>query len=313
MAQTARKKRTVSAPKNSRSKSTVARKKAKRISWFDRFIRTLPFSPEEVQKGFTWLVLLLAFVALLFVARWFELPQMAYRKYADLAAQAGFEVKRVEVVGMDRVDQLKVYDIVLAEKDRAMPLVDADKIRTDLLKYGWIKDVEVSRRLPDLLSVNITERKPSAIWQVGARLVLVDSEGTILETVKAGQRYDLPMLIGEQANKHSVELSGLLANAPSLKPQISGAAWIGNRRWNLNFKSGETLALPEGDELAAQALVKFARMDGITRLLGRDMIYFDMRDPARFYVRKAPKSDPSVQQTDNSDSNHKKAMGDKTA
>jgi cell division protein FtsQ len=291
MAQAVRKKRAVSAPKNARAKSTVARKKAKRLSWFDRFIRTLPFSPEEVQKGFTWLVLLLALVALLFMARWFELPQMAYRKYADLAAEAGFEVKRVEVVGMDRVDQLKVYDIVLAEKDRAMPLVDADKIRTDLLKYGWIKEVEVSRRLPDLLSVNITERKPSAIWQVGTRLLLVDSEGTILETVKGGQHYDLPMLIGEQANKHSVALSELLANTPSLKPQISGAAWVGNRRWNLNFKSGETLALPEGEELAAQALVKFARMDGITRLLGRDMIYFDMRDPARFYVRKAPKID----------------------
>jgi cell division protein FtsQ len=54
--------------------------------------------------------------------------------------------------------------------------------------------------------------------------------------------------------------------------------------------------LPEGEEIAAEALVKFARIDGINRLLGRDLIYFDLRDPARAYLRKAPKaaeSEPS--------------------
>jgi cell division protein FtsQ len=85
----------------------------------------------------------------------------------------------------------------------------------------------------------------------------------------------------------------LLDRATALKAQVVGASWVGNRRWDLRFKSGETLALPEGEQAAAEALLNFARMDGIHRLLGRDLIHFDLRDPDRAYFRKAPKVEPA--------------------
>jgi hypothetical protein len=33
-------------------------------------------------------------------------------------------------------------------------------------------------------------------------------------------------------------------------------------------------------------------LDGVHRLLGRDLIHFDLRDPDRAYFRKAPKAKP---------------------
>jgi cell division protein FtsQ len=66
---------------------------------------------------------------------------------------------------------------------------------------------------------------------------------------------------------------------------LAGATWVGNRRWDLRFQSGETLSLPEGDRDSASALVNFARMDGVNRLLGRGIVKFDMRDPDRFVLR----------------------------
>ncbi|MEP7349972.1 MAG: cell division protein FtsQ/DivIB [Sphingorhabdus sp.] len=275
-----------------RAKSTSARKKVHHISLFDRFLRTLPFSEDEIQRVFTWFVIAALAVAAIIAAQYFGLTAAAYQQYAQLAAKAGFEVKRVEITGMERVDQLKVYDIVLAEKDRAMPLVDIDKIRDDLVKYGWIKEVRVSRRLPDTLVVEIIERKPAALWQRAGKFSLIDAEGIVLENTSPEKAGDLPMLNGDDANLHAVALGELLDSATSLKPQIVGASWIGNRRWDLKFKSGETLALPEGEKQAAEALVNFARMDGISRLLGRDIIHFDLRDPSRMYLRKAPKAEP---------------------
>jgi len=76
-----------------------------------------------------------------------------------------------------------------------------------------------------------------------------------------------------------------MENAPALKPMLAGATWVGNRRWDLRFQSGETLSLPEGDKPSATALVNFARMDGVNRLLGRGIVKFDMRDPDRFVLR----------------------------
>jgi cell division protein FtsQ len=180
---------------------------------------------------------------------------------------------------------------VFAEEDRAMPLVDIDKVRADLLKYGWIKDARVARRLPDTLAVEIIEREPAAIWQRGGRYSLIDANGIVLAHVRAGEGGDLPILNGNDANTHIIALNALLDKASALKSQVSGASWVGNRRWDLQFQTGETLALPEGEAEAARALLNFARLDGVHRLLGRDLIHFDLRDPNRAYFRKAPKAE----------------------
>ena len=276
----------------SKAKSVTPRKKVRQISLFDRFLRTLPFSEDEIQRAFNLFVVAALVVAAIVAAQWFGLTTAAYQQYGQLAARVGFEVKDVEVTGMDRVDQLKVYDIVLAEMDRSMPMVDIEKVRTDLLQYGWIKDARVSRRLPDTLAVEIVERKPTAVWQRGGKYSLIDAEGVVLENVKVSAVGELPLLNGPDANRHAVALGELLNRATALKAQVAGASWIGNRRWDLRFKTGETLALPEGENAAAEALLNFARMDGIHRLLGRDLIHFDLRDPDRAYFRKAPKTEP---------------------
>ena len=273
------------------------RQKVRQISWVDKLMRTLPFSEEEVQRVITWVFLAALTVLAFAAAQYAGLTATAHQQYAALAAKAGFQVQRVEVTGMERVDQLKVYQLVLAEKDRAMPLVDIEKVRTDLLQYGWIKDARVSRRLPDTLAVEIIERKPTAIWQRDGKYSLIDADGIVLANVRPGEGGDLPTLNGNDANRQTIALSALLDQASALKAQVSGATWVGNRRWDLQFQTGETLALPEGETAAAKALLNFARMDGVHRLLGRDLIHFDLRDPDRAYFRKAPKTEPAKVET----------------
>jgi cell division protein FtsQ len=287
----------------SKARKATPRKKVRQAGVLDRLLRILPFTADDIQRALTWGVVAVLLLMALVIAYWFGVPQAAYKQYADVAAKAGFEVKRVEITGMDRVDQLKVYDIVLAEKDRAMPLVDIEQIRADLIDYGWIKDVRVTRRLPDTLVVDIIERKPTAVWQRGGVFSLIDDQGTELEKISQDEIGKLPVINGEGAAGQVVALGKLLDSAQSLKDQVAGASWVGNRRWDLRFKTGETLSLPEGDKLAAQALVNFTRMDGVHRLLGRDIIHFDLRDPDRAYMRRAAKEKPvEIEKADKSTS-----------
>jgi len=292
------------APAKRKAKSPSPRQKVLQASWVDTLIRILPLTEKEVQRIVTWAILAVLTLLALVAAQYAGLTAAAYQQYAALAAKAGFQVKRVPVTGMERVDQLKVYQLVLAEKDRAMPLVDIEKIRADLLQYGWIKDARVSRRLPDTLAVEIIERKPAALWQRNGKYSLIDANGIVLANVRADEGGDLPMLNGNEANEHIVALNALLDNASALKSQVSGASWIGKRRWDLQFQTGETLALPEGEAEAAKALLNFARLDGVHRLLGRDLIHFDLRDPDRAYFRKAPKAKPVKAQSNENDENN---------
>jgi cell division protein FtsQ len=133
--------------------------------------------------------------------------------------------------------------------------------------------------------VDIVERDPVAVWQHGGQLHLIDVAGVVLQPVSASAMPDLPLVVGPNANRQTAGLNRLMENAPALKPMLAGATWVGNRRWDLRFQSGETLSLPEGDKPSATALVNFARMDGVNRLLGRGIVKFDMRDPDRFILR----------------------------
>lgn len=266
---------------------TASRKKAvrSRRSIIDAALARLPVDPARLDR---WLAhgagigLAMAATILLWIAGF---PQWAGHEAAQIAGRMGFAVKRVEVTGIERMERLTVYAVALDQHSTAMPLVDLEKVRKRLLTFGWIEDARVSRRLPDTLVVDIVERKPAAIWQRGGRLSLIDAKGRALEGVGVGEVPDLPLLVGTGANRAAPGWFALVERAPSLKPSIVSATWVGGRRWDVHFASGETLALPEGDELAGKALIRFARMDGVQRLLGRGFARFDMRDPDRFVAR----------------------------
>ncbi|RJF90533.1 cell division protein FtsQ/DivIB [Sphingomonas cavernae] len=277
-------------PARARPKVGAGRRKVapKKKGMLERLAEHLPVGVETIQRWIGYGVVVTGIGLAGTAATFMGLPQMGGVALAEMVGRAGFEVKRVEVMGIDRMDRLTVYAVALDQHSMAMPLVDLDKVRSDLLRYGWIKDARVSRRLPDTLVVDIVERKPAAIWQNARALSLIDRDGVVLEPVKIEAMPDLPLLIGADANRQAQALAALMEAAPSLKPMMAGASWVGNRRWDLRFQSGETLALPEGEKEAADALVKFARMDGTERLLGRGFVRFDMRLPDRFVVRVPP-------------------------
>ncbi|MDT9598047.1 cell division protein FtsQ/DivIB [Sphingosinicella rhizophila] len=236
-------------------------------------------------RRMSWWIFILMIVAVAIASIVaFRIPQMIGTAVGEEIGEAGFAVKRVEIKGLERMQRLPVYAVALDQDSMAMPLVDLEATRARLLRFGWVREARVSRRLPDTLVVDIIERKPAAIWQHNQHLNLIDSEGVVLEAVRLEAMPDLPLVIGPAANRHAAELARLVQMAPQLKPMMAGASWIGGRRWDIRFQSGEVLALPEG--VAAQrALVHFARMDQATQLLGRGFVRFDMRIPGKFIVR----------------------------
>ena len=267
----------------------VKPKKKKAPSITARAAAIVPISARTVERIVTAGIFAIVIGGVIAIALMLNLPRRAGLAMGEQIGRAGLSVKHIDVTGIDRMDRLSVYAVALEQKSTAMPLVDLQGVRDKLLKYGWIADARVSRRFPDTLVIDIVERKPAAVWQHAQQLTLVDAKGIALEPVKLDAMPDLPLVIGPDANVQATQLTALMANAPQLKPVLDGASWIGNRRWDLRFQSGETLMLPEGSERAAAALRKFAERDATQRLLGNGAARFDMRDPVQIVVTPGPK------------------------
>jgi len=267
------------------NKAKVRKARAKTNSLVAAAMRLLPFTEEQLTKAF--LVLILAVFAVLAwaIASMAGLNALIGQQLAGAAAGAGYQVARVEVRGVERLNELKVYERVLGEQERAMPLVDLQALRASVMELSWVEDARVSRELPDTIVVDVVERKPHAVLKKPDRLVLIDHAGHELEPVSPAQAKGMLQISGPGARQQVEALATLLGAAPALKPQVAEAEWIGNRRWNLTFRTGQVLALPQGAERAAGALMTFARIDGVNRLIGGKAVAFDMRNPDRFYLR----------------------------
>ena len=257
-------------------------------------LESFGFAPGTARRIGNWTLGLLTVTVILAAIFAFRLPQLAGLTLGEGLGKAGFMLKRAEITGNARVSTLDIYNVAFDQDSMAMPLIDLAGTRARLLEFGWIRDVQVSRRLPDTLVIRVSERVPAAIWQNNRILSLIDAEGVVLERVRLEAMPDLPLLIGPSANRHVAALTALLDTAPRLRPQVAGATWVGQRRWDIRFQSGEVLSLPEGDDQARAAILRFAAMDQRDSLLGRGFARIDMRDPTRAYVRISRQPGASV-------------------
>ena len=262
----------------------VRGRKAQKKSLGDRLVALIGLSEETLRRIVAWMIVMIAVVLALLAATWFGVPGMVGAALAESLGRAGLKVEQIQITGLKHMDAQTVYAIALDQRSRAMPLVDLEDVRQQLLQYGWIKDAHVSRRLPDMLLIHIDERTPAAVWQDEGKLMLIDASGVLLSDVSPQAMPALPLIVGPDANTQEPAYQALLEAAPALRPHVRAATWIGNRRWNLTFDTGEVLELPENN--APAALVKFAELDGRDRLLGRGFVRFDMRDPTRLVIRK---------------------------
>lgn len=257
----------------------------RRVGLMDRAVAALPVGEETLRRAVGWAMFAAACAVLVAMASFLGIPGMIGGALAEGVGRAGFRVEQIEVTGLRRMERMSVYAVALDQRSRAMPLIDLAEVRGRLLDYPWIADARVSRRLPDTLVIDIVERQPVAIWQNQGQLMLIDADGRPLEPVSPDAMPSLPLVIGEGANEQEPAYRTLMQAAPALKPLVKAATWVGDRRWDLLFASGERLALPEGELAAAKALAKFGEIDARDRLLGRGYLKFDMRDPAKLVLR----------------------------
>jgi cell division protein FtsQ len=256
----------------------------RKVSRMDKLVAALPVSETTLRRAATWSITGGVIAVGLVVATALGVPGVIGTAVGEGLGRAGFRVTGVEIVGQQHMDSNTIRAVALDQPSLAMPLVDLAHIRDRLLAYGWVEDASVSRRLPDTLLITIKERTPAAIWQDNGQLTLIDATGALLDPVDRNAMPDLPLVIGPGADRQEAGYQRLLAAAPALRPRITAATWVGNRRWDLMFDSGETLKLPEVG--AADALVTFAEKDGAHPLLGRGWLSFDMRDPTKLVARK---------------------------
>jgi len=98
--------------------------------------------------------------------------------------------------------------------------MDIDHLQRDLGGLGWVRRIDIDKKLPDTLHIKITERKPVALVRVGEKLMYVDEEGAgFAELSPTVGDSDLP-IIGEAHGAELARTVRLLEDLRRSDPQM---------------------------------------------------------------------------------------------
>ncbi len=115
--------------------------------------------------------------------------------YQWLAHAEAFQISGVDVKGVKRLTEDEIRDIGGIFAGQNIFLVDIDAAARQARSHPWVKEVRIRRRLPNRISMIITERSPNAVLDAGGERYLIDDEGVAIERrAKRGHPPELPLV-----------------------------------------------------------------------------------------------------------------------
>ncbi len=121
------------------------------------------------------------------IAITFGLGFMLLMGYRTATASSFFDVKSIELHGLNRASKDEIENIVRKESAKTgVWNADLAAIRRDLQELTFVKTAVVSRVLPDGIRINIIERTPRAVVHTETRDFWVDEDATVLKDFEKG-------------------------------------------------------------------------------------------------------------------------------
>ena len=135
----------------------------------------------------------------------------------DAAAnKAGFGIAEIALAGQQEVGRADILALAGITGRSSLLFLDAAHIRARLLANPWIAEATVLKLYPGRLRIEITERKPFALWQKDGRVTLIASDGVVLESSVPRRFAALPQVVGKGAEKAAADFLELLARHPGI-------------------------------------------------------------------------------------------------
>lgn len=200
-----------------------------------------------------------------------------------LARMLGLGIDRVTISGIAELSEQEVLVAAGIDPKISLAFFDADAARKRLEATPLIREATVRKLYPGEVSITLTERAPFALWQVKGELFVIAADGTVIDKMDDGRFAHLPLVVGAGANLKAKDYLALVQKAGPLAGQVRAGTLIAGRRWTLKLDNGMDVRLPE--ERAGAAVTRLVGLESELRLLEKDILAIDLRQPDRVVMR----------------------------
>lgn len=204
-----------------------------------------------------------------------------------IAQKAGLSIRKIDIVGLDPMVEERAREVADVHLGDNMLSADPYKIRRKVEALDAVAGVSVHRFWPDQVTIIAETREPLALWQDDGEWRVIDQAGRTFARANPDDYMDLPQVIGRDAAGAAAGLITLISDFPELYTRMDSAYRISGRRWDVRFKGGVSVALPEDGELR-EALAALNLLHVRNGVLDMPITRIDARDAESFAIRPAP-------------------------
>lgn len=210
-----------------------------------------------------------------------------------------------EVVVTSPLKRLTEFDLIrLSEVKKGDNIVRLSlaKVRSNLLRYPWIKDVSLSKRVPARLFIWVEEQEPVALLDIpspakggeeqGSNLYLVNREGKVFKKVEAGDPKDFPIITGLRPDEIPETLPRLMALVKGAEEsEVLSTLGVSELRWDERggvalYTKEPCIRLELGDSDFEDKLQRFASSWGMIRSSSKNPKVVDLSMDRRIVVKQ---------------------------
>lgn len=202
----------------------------------------------------------------------------------DFQERPEFMVQMMAVDGANEKTLKTIHELMPASFPLSSFDLNLSDLRDEIRKIDAVKDVSLQIRSGGVLQVDVIERQPVALWRGPEGVEVIDEDGVRADKLDARiERPDLPLIVGDGANKNVTQALELIAAAAPIRERVRGVVRVSNRRWDLVLDRDQRILLPEKD--AVRALERVIALEQAKELLTRDVSVVDMRLADRPTIR----------------------------
>lgn len=115
--------------------------------------------------------------------------------YGIIAKATFFKLERIEISRLRKLSRDEIVSLAGVRLGDSLLELDPRHVAELLEKNPWVEQLRIRRCFPRTLSIEITERVPVAVVNMGY-LYYIDAKGTIFKPLTEGDRLDYPILTG---------------------------------------------------------------------------------------------------------------------
>jgi cell division protein FtsQ len=200
-----------------------------------------------------------------------------------------FQLREASFSGLTRASRAELVKLSGLAVGQNLFALDVAALEKAMLQHPWVRSVEVTRRFPATVSVEVVEHLPEALVVLGDLYVL-DGEGEPFKRVTPGDGLDLPLVTGVERDAYVKEPAAVRERMKkavavthayaALKPgrhERLSEVRVDGTSLALVTVTGQQVLLGEGNTEAKLARLARVRRELSAKGLAADVIHLENR------------------------------------